>query len=129
MKVLARLMFVFMLMIVAVPVYSGDAVQMWKCEMEEGVTEDEVQALATEWLAMAREVPGGEQLNAFVYFPIAVNATGEVDLMFIVVAPSFEEWGRFWDNYAGSDAAKKENQNLEFIVCPDSVVWESIEVK
>jgi len=64
-----------------------------------------------------------------VYFPVAVNSTGEFDLAFVVVAPSFEEWGRFWDNYSGSPVAELEKRQQEWVVCPDSAVWESIEVK
>jgi hypothetical protein len=64
-----------------------------------------------------------------VYFPVAVNAIGEADVWFVVTAPSFEEWGKFWDNYGGSEAAALENQQNEKIVCPDSALWESIKIK
>jgi hypothetical protein len=46
-----------------------------------------------------------------------------------VVAPSFKEWGRFWDNYLGSPAAGVDKRNREKVVCPNSVLWESIKVK
>ena len=88
-----------------------------------------VKEAASKWLAAAKKVKGGERLEAHVFFPIAVNATGEMDLMYVIKAPTFEEWGRFWDNYAGSEAAKLEVQNHEYVVCPDSVVWEAIEVE
>lgn len=120
---------VFALMFVAAPAYSGEAVQMWKCEMDDNATEADVQAGAQEWLKAAKKLNGGENLEAYVYFPVAVNATGEMDFMFIVVAPTFEEWGKVWDAYAGSEAAEIENQNNEIVICPDSVVWESIKVK
>jgi hypothetical protein len=48
--------------------------------------------------------------------------------MFIVTAPTFEEWGKFWDNYAGSPADEVDKRN-EKVVCPDSVLWESIKIK
>lgn len=129
MKILVRLMLVFVLMIMAVPAFSSTVVQMWRCEMSDGVTEEQIQAKALEWITETRKLPGGEGLNCFVYFPVAVNATGQIDLILVVTAPSFEEWGRLWDNYDGSDSAELEMQNLEFIVCPDSTLWESFEVK
>ena len=129
MKTLLGLMLVAVLLIGAAPAYSGDAVQMWRCEMEDDATEAAVEAGAQKWLKAAKKLNGGENLEAYVYFPVAVNATGEMDMMFIVVAPTFEEWGKFWDAYGGSEAAEIENQNNALVVCPDSVVWESIKVK
>jgi len=97
---------------------------MWKCEIDDAVNEDQVEAHAATWLAAAKKLPGGENLEAYVLFPVAVNATGEMDAMFVIVAPSFADWGKFWDAYGDSDAADIEEDAQEMIVCPDSVVWE-----
>jgi len=129
MKTIVGLLLVSMLMVAAVPAYAAEATQMWRCEMDDDASEAAVMAGAAKWLKAARTMKGGENLKAHVYFPVAVNATGEMDAMFIVVAPSFEEWGRFWDNYEGSPAAAVDKENEEMVVCPDSVVWESIKVK
>jgi hypothetical protein len=129
MKTMTRVIFISLLLIVAVSAYSQECVQMWKCEMNDETTEEMVIKMAHEWLNAAKKVKGGENFKAFVYFPVAVNATGEMDIMFIIVAPSFEEWGRFWDNYQGSAVAELEMKQAEWIVCPDSVVWEATEIK
>jgi hypothetical protein len=129
MKNLLGLVLVALLLVVAAPAFSGEATQMWRCEMEDDATEAAVEAGAQKWLKAAKKLNGGENLEAYVYFPVAVNATGQMDMMFVVVAPTFEEWGKFWDAYAGSEAAEIENQNNATVVCPDSVVWESIKVK
>ena len=129
MKIIIRLMLVCMLVIVAAPAYAAESTQMWRCELDDDATEKEVLAGAAKWLKAAKTQKGGENLKAYVYFPIAVNATGEMDAMFIVVAPTFEEWGRFWDGYEGSPAAAVDKENEEMVVCPDSVLWESIAVK
>jgi hypothetical protein len=118
-----------MFMILAAPAYSGDAVQMWKCEMDDDASEQDVKDGAAAWLNAAKQMPGGEGLEAYVLFPIAVNATGETDVMFVVIAPSFEQWGKFWDSYGGSKAAAIDKQNEEFVVCPDSAVWESFKLE
>jgi hypothetical protein len=134
MKTIVRLMLVVMLMIVpmlmivAAPAYAGEATQMWRCELDDNISEEEVIAGAREWLKAARTMKGGERLKAYVYFPVAVNATGQMDAMFIITAPTFEEWGKFWDNYAGSPADEVDKRN-EKVVCPNSVLWESIEIK
>ena len=44
----------------------------------------------------------------------------------VVVAPSFEQWGVFWDGYEGSPAAAVDAKNNNTgTVCPNSGVWES----
>jgi hypothetical protein len=129
MKTLLRLVLVCLLVAVAAPAYSAESVQMWRCEMDDAVTEDQVEEHASKWLAAAKKLPGGENLQAYVLFPIAVNATNEMDLMLVIVAPSFQEWGKFWDAYGDSDAADIEEDAQEMIVCPDSVLWEKVKVE
>ena len=73
MKTILGLVFTSMLMIVAAPAYSGVAMQMWKCELDDGVPEQDVIDMAADWLKAAKTVKGGERLEAYVNFPIAVN--------------------------------------------------------
>jgi hypothetical protein len=122
-------MFVFVLILAAAPAYAAEATQMWKCEMDDEVSEEEVKAMAADWLKAAKSVKGGERLEAYLYFPVAVNAIGEADVWFVVVAPTFEEWGKFWDNYAGSPVTEVDKRIQEKIACPDSALWESVKVK
>ena len=129
MKILVKLVLISMVMIFAAPAYSGVATQMWKCEMDDDASEQDIIAKSAKWLKAAKKLNGGERLEAYVYFPVAANNMGETDLVFTVTAPSFEEWGKFWDAYGGSEAAKIEVENEEQVVCPDSAVWESFKVK
>ena len=114
------------MLLTAGPAFSGQAMQMWNCGLEDGVSEADVEKRAAEWLKAVRQLDGGKNLEAMVLFPVAVNAAGETDLIFMVTAPTFAEWGRFWDVYPSSDAAAGENDG---IFCPDSVIWEAIKVK
>ncbi|MEA3277499.1 MAG: hypothetical protein U9Q81_19890 [Pseudomonadota bacterium] len=133
MKTLVRFTLVSLMlsvmMLSASPAFSAQAMQMWKCEMDDDATEDEVNGIAREWLKAAKGMKGGDKLEAFVYWPVAVNDTGESDFFFVVVAPSFEEWGKFWDGYKGSPAAQVDNGSVDKVDCPDSAVWESIKVE
>ena len=106
--------------------FSGQAMQMWRCGLKDGVSEADIEKRAVEWLKAARQLDGGKNLEAMVLFPVAVNASGETDLIFMVTAPTFAEWGRFWDVYPSSDAAAGENDGM---FCPDSVIWEAMKVK
>lgn len=123
------LMLALVMMVAAAPAFSGDAVQMWKCEIDDDATEAQVEAMAATWLAAAKKVEGGANFKAYVYFPVAVNDTGQSDMFFVVRAPTFKEWGEFWDGYKDSPAAKLDKENRDFIVATDSGLWESIKVK
>ena len=129
MKKIMGLMLVAVLLIAAAPAYSARASQVFSCEMDDDATEDQVKAGAAKWLKAAKGQKGGENLEAWVYFPVAVDKMGEMDVLFVVVAPSFEEWGVFWDAYEGSPANKVDIENEEFAVCPNSALWESVEIK
>ena len=108
------------------PAFSGQAMQMWRCGLEDGVSEADIEKRASEWLKAARQLDGGKNLEAMVLFPVAVNASGETDLIFMVTAPTFAEWGRFWDAYPSSDAAAGENEGM---FCPEGGIGEEVKVK
>ncbi len=116
-------------MVAAAPAYAVRVSQVFHCELDDDATEKQVEAGAAKWLEAAKGMKGGENLEAWVYHPVAVTNMGETDLLFIVVAPSFEEWGLFWDNYEGSPASKIDQENRELVVCPNSALWESIPVE
>jgi G:T-mismatch repair DNA endonuclease (very short patch repair protein) len=111
------------------PASAGKATQMWRCELDDDATEEQVEKAAEKWLAAAKTMSGGKNLEAYVYFPVAVNDTGQSDMFFVVRAPTFKEWGEFWDGYKGSPAAKLDKANRDFLVATDSGLWESIKVK
>jgi len=112
----------------AIELGNGRAVQIWRCELDDEATEEQVLKGAQEWLTAARKVKGGENLELIVKFPVVVSATGQIDLLLVLVAPTFKEWGRFWDAYGDSDAAGHEVTAQEYIVTPDSTMWESFKV-
>lgn len=126
MKKILGVMVVFALLIAVAPASAVRVSQVFHCEMDDEATEDAIDAGAKKWLEAAKTMEGGENLEAWVYYPVAVTNMGETDLMFIVVAPSFEEWGIFWDNYEGSPAAKIDQENQDLVICPDSALWESV---
>ena len=122
---LVSVMVFAVVMVAAAPAFAAKASQTWKCEMGNGISENEVIVKGKEWVKAARSIEGGESIKANLRFPVAVDATREVDVLLEVVWPTFEEWGRFWDNYSGSEAAMLDDKNAgEGIICPDSAVWE-----
>ena len=117
------------MMAVAAPAFAAQATQIFACEQDDDTSEDDLRAQAKAWLKAARQMKGGAGLEAYIYFPVAANLPKETDFFFVIVAPSFEQWGVFWDGYQGSPAAKIDAQNaVSGTVCPDSAVWESEKV-
>jgi len=128
MKLLLSLLFGTMLMVMAVPSYAAQAVQMFACELDDELTEDQLEKNASAWLAAAKTVKGGENLKAFLHHPVAAKLQTGTDMVFVVVAPSIAEWGMFWDNYKGSAPDKLDQANPD-VACPDSFLFEAVEVK
>ena len=128
MKTVIRLMVISVLMFVAAPAWSDAAIHLYHCELEDEAHDDALQQIASTWLEVARGMPGGENLQANLYFPIAAEM-GEQDFIFMVIAPTFEEMGAFLDAYADSPLEEIDDEFDKLAVCPDSTMWESIAVE
>lgn len=128
MKKLVLLMLTSMLMVIAGPAWSDQAVHMLSCEQDEETTDAQVEKISKEWLKAAKGVKGGEHMNLRLNFPVAAKA-GEVDFLIILTAPSFAEWGMFMDNYAGSAAEKIDDKYQDDLDCGDGSLWESVKVE
>jgi hypothetical protein len=140
MKSLTRLI-LSLLIAVGAPAYLGAAdatseegvapsqfevVQIWSCEMKDGTSEQEVEAIAADWLKAVRQMPGGEAVKMRVFFPAVASGAGNVDFYFVLNAPSFTDWGKIWDAYQDdSAAAKSDDLNRGKVTCADSQLWEA----
>lgn len=122
-----RLIFAAMLMVIAAPAYSAQAVHIFACEVDDELTEEKLEAAASAWLAAAKTMKGGANLKAFLHHPVAAKMDNG-DVLFLIVSPSLAEWGTFWDGYKGS-AADKLDQANEDVACPDSALFEAVEIK
>ena len=103
-----------------------EVVQIWSCEMSDGTTEQEVEAIAADWLKAVRQMPGGAAVKMRVFFPTVASGAGNVDFYFVLNAPSFTDWGKIWDAYQDdSAAAKSDDLNQGKVTCSDSQLWEA----
>jgi hypothetical protein len=127
MKTLIRLMIISMLMVVASPVYA-EAIQIFNCEYEGDATEDDVFAMAGKWLAAAKSVKGGENLQIVVRFPVAASVD-DIDFKFVLVLPTFAEWGAFTDAYDLSKLQEIDDELFKVADCNDASMWEGEVVK
>jgi len=116
-----------MLMLVASPAYS-EAIQIFNCEYEGEATEDEVGIMSEKWLAAAKTLKGGENLQLFIRFPVAASVD-DIDFKFVLVTPDFAEWGVFTDNYELSKLEEIDDELDKIVDCDDASLWEGGEIK
>jgi hypothetical protein len=127
MKTFVRLMIISMLMVFASPAYS-EAIQIFNCEYEGDATEDDVEAMAGKWLAAAKTLKGGENLQIFLRHPVAASVD-DIDFKFVLVTPDFAEWGVFTDAYELSKLEEIDDELDKVAVCNDASLWEGEEIK
>ena len=122
-----------MLFAVGAPIFAAEAefevVQIWKCQMTDGTTEEQVEAVAADWLKAIRLLPGGAAVKMKVFFPAVSSGAGDADFYFVMNTPSFTDWGKIWDAYTDdSAAAKAEDLNQGKVNCANSMLWEAHDV-
>ena len=127
MKTFMRVMIISMLMVVASPAYS-EAIQIFNCEYEGEATEDEVWAMSKKWLAAARTLKGGENLQIYLRYPVAASVD-DIDFKFVLVTPNFTEWGVFTDAYELSKLQEIDDELEKVATCNDASLWEGTEIK
>jgi len=125
MKKFMLLMLTSMLMMVAAPAWSAAVLHAIQCEQEDELSDEKVEAISAEWLKAAKTIKGGENLKLRLQFPIAAKM-GEVDVVMLIVSPSFTEWGAFMDNYPGSAAEAVDEKYAEELDCGNGTLWESV---
>ncbi len=78
MKLILRFVFVAMIMALAAPAYAAQAVQMFACELDDDLTEADLESNASKWLAAAKTVKGGENLKAFLHYQSRLSCKKEL---------------------------------------------------
>ena len=77
---------------------AGDPVQMWRCNINGDVSEEDVMEQAGKWKKAAGELAGGEGMSVYTMFPVSVGADGAgTDILLAVSWESFSDFGKWWD--------------------------------
>ena len=122
------MMIASILLIMAAPTWSAEVLHAIQCQQNDETSDEQVDAITQEWLNAAKTIKGGENLRVRLNFPVAAKV-GEVDLVLLVVAPSFAEWGLFMDNYAGSAAEAVDEKYQDSMDCGNGTLWETVSFK
>jgi hypothetical protein len=127
MNTLIRSLLFSTLIAFAGPAYSSTAVQIFSCQEGDDASEEKIEAQAAKWLKAARSMKGGANINVRILYPSAANLN-KGDLLVMVEAPSHAAWGEFWDNYKDSAAERADTQDRDIIICPDSNLFEAVDI-
>jgi len=128
MKTILQSMVVATFALGATPALSDQVFESMQCKILGEKTEDDVIAAAGKWLAAARTVKGGEDIKLSIHFPVA-GGSPDSDFVFVLRAPSFETWGRFWDNYPGSPADELDGKATGTTECASGRLFGGMEIK
>lgn len=116
------------MLLLALPAYADSVVQVWNCELNDGKTAEELEAVSQGWLKAAKGQKGGEGLE--VYLNYAVGAGEDTEgFLFVLVAPSFTDWGAFEDGYEDSPAAEADAAFNDVASCSTPSLWGSVEIE
>jgi hypothetical protein len=107
---------------------SADVIQVWSCQLQEGKTATDLQAVSSAWLAAARKLPGNEKLEAMQNFPVAAKVA-DGGFTFVTVTSDFKAWGKAAEAYPGSGAEKADLAWAEVASCNGSSLWASEQIK
>ena len=127
MKTLIRLVIISLFMLMASPVYA-EAIQIFNCQYDSDVTEEEFSDMAGKWLAAAKATKGGENIKIYIRFPVAASVD-DIDFKFVLVTPDFAEWGAFTDAYELSKLQDIDDELEKVATCNDASLWEGSEIK
>ena len=127
MKTLIRLAIISLFMLMASPVYA-EAIQIFNCEYEGDATEDDVFAMSGKWLAAAKQIEGGENIQVVIRFPVAASVD-DIAFKFVIITPNFADWGKFTDNYSASKLQEIDDELEKVASCNDASMWEGEVVK
>jgi hypothetical protein len=120
--------FAIALATMSAPAAANEFEHVWSCELRPGRTLDDARAVARTWLAAAKSMKRGGQLEAVIRYPIVVSES-ENRFDFVVRAPSLAAWGAFYDTYDdGTPVADADAKFADVAGCPGSTMWESIGV-
>jgi hypothetical protein len=127
MRTFLTLIIVSIFMFIASPVHA-EAIQIFNCQYEGEATEDDVFDMAGKWLAAAKTLKGGENLQIVVRFPVAASVD-DIDFKFVIVTPTFAEWGDFTDAYDASKLQEIDDELYKIAECNDASLWEGEAIK
>lgn len=108
---------------------ADSVLHIWECDLNDGMTGDDAVTASAAWLAAAKKLPGGEELEVYVEYPIAA-AAGDGRFNFVLVVADEATWGT-WYGADDDDSGMAEANAAwtEVAACSGSSLWFSVKVE
>jgi len=110
------------------PTDADSIVDRWNCQLNNDKTSADLVAASSVWLKAAKSNEGGEDLEAFLEFPIEAD-TGDDDFTIVLVFADRKIWDTFYHDYPNSPAGEAEKAWGEVATCTGASVWASVEIE
>jgi len=127
MKATRLFLIAILMMVFSLPVSAASAVQVYKCKLLEGKTQEDIMTVSKQWLDAAKTMKGGENLEVYIDFPVVGKSDGAFS--FVMIASDLETWGTFTNGYPGSAAAKADEDWYKAASCSYSSLGSSTKVE
>lgn len=129
MKKIMRSMLFMALMMGGAPAFSDSVVEIIKCQQAKGVSEEDIEKAAAQVLKSLKGMEGGEDISMHLQFPLVAHMD-DYDFFVAIVFPSAELWGKLMDGHSGADdMVDAEEKFFELAACPDSAMFETVDIK
>jgi hypothetical protein len=113
----------------ATPAFANEFGHVWSCELLAGKTIEDARAVSLVWLNAAKSMKGGDQLELYINLPIVEEESAN-RFDFVLLAPSLEAWGAFYDGYSESSPVGKADLDFATVAaCSGSTLRESIKIE
>jgi hypothetical protein len=107
---------------------NADVVEVWKCQLKDGKTVDDLRAASSAWLTAVNSMEGGAEVEAYHNFSV-VAYDDENGFNFISTTPDLAIWGKLAKAYPGSAAQKADAGWSEVADCKGNSLWNSEKVE
>ena len=97
-------------------------VEMWKCELKEGVEMEKVEANNKAWLAMTRKNAGSEDVNSYMLTTVVGDQT---KFLFADAFPDMKAWAAAKSAEDSEEGAAIEAMFDELMECTDNRLYNS----
>ena len=123
-----KLFSILILIAFAIPASANSVLQVWSCDLKEGKTSAELEAVSSSWFKATKGMKGAENLALRLNYPEVAEA-GAGHFYFVLSIPTTEQWGVFTGNYAGSPAARADLEWNKVADCSGNSLWNSVNIE
>ena len=127
-KILRSIAAILVFMFTA-PAFADSTLHIWECNLNDGKTQANAMTVSTAWLAAAKTMKGGADLQLTLEFPLASSSSGDGSFNFVLIATNPAAWGVFMNGYDDSAAAEADVAWSEVASCSGSSIWASVDVE